>query len=144
MSVTIRKRLGMTLMELMVVMVIIGILVGLTVPATLKLRSHATATKERSARLTLRNAVLSFHAHYGMWPVGNQSGREEFTSKDVIKQLRPGGTYNTQDKIFWEGEDEIKSASGLTYYVVINPLGMYPIQQGDGFETDKKVYFLLK
>jgi prepilin-type N-terminal cleavage/methylation domain-containing protein len=144
MNVTIRRRLGMTLMELMVVMVIIGILVGLTVPATLKLRSYATATKERAARLTLRNAILSFRTQYGMWPLGDQVTKQEFSSKDVIKQLRPDGAFNTDKKIFWEGEDEIKSASGLTYYVVINPLGMYPIQQGDGFENDKQVYFLLK
>lgn len=137
----------MTLMELMIVMVIIAVLVALMVPATLKLRAHATTTKERSARLTLRNAILSYHAHYEKWPVGDQVNKEEFRSRDVITKLRE----NADNKIFWEGEDWIKSSSGQEYVVVINPFGTYPVKQDDALWTPQnvgpasyKVYFLLK
>jgi prepilin-type N-terminal cleavage/methylation domain-containing protein len=126
------SRRGMTLMELLIVMVIIGVLVALLLPATAKMRNRATAAKEKALRVTLVNAVLNYHAEYGKWPVASQpgSGSKEYNSSDVIPQLRSYG--NERQKNFWEGDDRVLRSGGPSEYKVrINPQGRYPIGEVD-------------
>lgn len=138
---------GVTLLELMIVMVIIAILVGFLVPATIKMRKTAAETKVRSGRVVLRNAVLNFHAEYGLWPVGDQvTSNEVFASSEVIEQLRPTGARNVRHKLFWERpEDKITKLGGQEYSVGINPRGKKPIgsdSQSMDFDQRYTVYFL--
>lgn len=126
---------GVTLIELMVVMVIIGILVGLLVPATIRVRKVAAADKVTTMRLSLRNAILNYHAEYGLWPVGDQVSTNQFSSTEVIAQLRPDGPRNPRSQTFWERTDtKITTLSGQEYYVVINPNGRKPIDKSEGPE----------
>jgi type II secretory pathway pseudopilin PulG len=132
------------MMELMIVMVIIGIIVGLLVPATILIRKRAAETKIRSSRITLKNALLNFHAEYGVWPVGDQVAKATFPSSDVIVQLRPTGLNNIRKKLFWEGEDFIKTLDGREYSVVINPDGKKPIGSTDDFDQSYTVAFIVQ
>jgi type II secretory pathway pseudopilin PulG len=117
----------MTLLELMIVIVVIGILIALLIPATVKMRNRASAVKEKSVRVTFLNAVLNYHAEYGVWPVADppDSTPKVYKSSLVITQLRSIG--NARHMAFWEGEDEIKTMDGQEYSLRINPLGKYPI-----------------
>ena len=121
-------RRGLTLLELLTVMVIIGILVGLLVPATIKVRNRAAESKVRSGRIALRNAILSFHSEYGIWPAKGWN-----TSSEVIKQLR---LKDTRNRLLWEGEDSIKSMKGTDYPVYINPDGNIPIRNDSDDKFD--------
>jgi prepilin-type N-terminal cleavage/methylation domain-containing protein len=141
-----RSKRGVSLMELMIVILIIAVLVGLLVPATILIRKRAAETKVRSARITLRNALLNFHAEYGLWPVGNQEDKASFKSSEVILALRPTGLHNIRNKLFWEGEDMITDLNGREYSVVIKPDGKKPIslKENIDFNDQYTVSFELK
>jgi prepilin-type N-terminal cleavage/methylation domain-containing protein len=140
------RRRGMTLLEVLVVIGIIGILAGLLIPATMKMRHRARGTKEKADRLELMSAILAFHAENGMWPTGDEiSGKGEFPNEDVIARLAPTALYNTKRKLFYESDGEITLASGMALYVGINPDGRYPISEGRSeFDSNYKVYFVIR
>lgn len=132
----------MTLLEVLVVIAIIGLLMGLLLPATMKMRHRARETKENGDRVELATAILAFHAEYGLWPLGDQVNKQEFPNADVIAALSISGPNNTKKKIFYEGESEIKLPDGKSLFVGINPAGKYPIHEGrNQFDASYTVYF---
>ncbi len=132
MSESRHSRRGMTLMELLMVIAVIGVLVALLIPATVKMRGKATAAKEKALRVTFINAVLSYHAEYGEWPVTPQPEvATDYLSQTVIDKLRS----NDRGKLFYEGDDQVKTTAGQEYYLRINPSGQYPIGAVDEFSS---------
>lgn len=140
----------MTLMELMIVMVIIGVLVSLILPATIKMRNTVTAKKERATRVTFINAVQNYHTEYGKWPVADTDQPDEikpvkaYPSSDVIPQLRPDSPNNPRRKLFWEGEDQVKTIGGQEYWLRINIHGVLLIGSTDDFDASHTISVLLK
>lgn len=136
-----QNRRGVTLMELMIVMVIIGILVGLLVPVTIRIQKNAAETKVRSGMIALRTGIMNFYTEYGIYPLGDPVSGGTFSSREVIAQLRPNGFNNTRRKLLWEGPDEITMLDGREWQVVIVPTNPVPIR--DNTETNKgySVYF---
>jgi len=130
---------GLTLMELLVTIAIIGILAALLIPATMNMRLKAAQTKAQAARATLKTAILNYHAEYGKWPVPNQLGPTTAKSRVIIENLRPPKT--TRNLVFWEGDAVIKSEDGVEYSVTINPNGRYPIGSADDFSAIYAIYF---
>lgn len=135
----------MTLMELMIVMVIIGVLVSLLLPATVKMRKTVNEKKERATRVTFLNAVQNYHAEYGKWPVAVQPVvTTEYDSQDVISRLRPDHADNKRRRLFWEGEDQAKTMSGQVYWLRINPTGKLLIGNTKDFDADHTLSVLVK
>lgn len=132
MSESRHSRRGMTLMELLMVIAVIGILIALLIPATIKMRGRANDEKERALRVSFINAVLSYHAEYGDWPVPTEP---DALSSAVIDKLRS----NDRGKLFWEGDDQLKTTAGQEYKLHINPSGQYPIGAGKEFNSDYTV-----
>ncbi|MFO7534641.1 MAG: prepilin-type N-terminal cleavage/methylation domain-containing protein [Kiritimatiellia bacterium] len=133
------QRRGMTLLEVLAVIGIIGILAGLLIPATMKMKHRARDTKEKADRLELMSAILAYHTEYGMWPVGDQVTKDDFPSQQVIAAL------NSKGKLFYESDGDVTLSSRKPLYVGINPDGRYPINEGRSeFDSNYKVYFVIK
>jgi prepilin-type N-terminal cleavage/methylation domain-containing protein/prepilin-type processing-associated H-X9-DG protein len=71
------KRLGFTLVEMLVVIAIIGIMVGLIMPNLARVRSKGTSTQCQSRLKQLHTAVLSYAADSGHYPL-DKSYIDEF------------------------------------------------------------------
>ena len=91
-----RLRVGFTLIELMVVIVIISILIGLLVPAVMSVRSKARDAEVRKDISDLEQAIAQFKVSFGIEPpsyielFANQSDWDlpaNTRYKGVIKQL---------------------------------------------------------
>jgi prepilin-type N-terminal cleavage/methylation domain-containing protein len=63
---------GFTLVELLVVISIIGILAGFTIPALNSFKRSAVLNQTRAEMAQLITALDSFKAAYGFYPPGNQ------------------------------------------------------------------------
>lgn len=131
---------GLTLIELLTVIFIVGLLVAMLVPATLKMRDRGKAAKAAVARASLRTAILNYHADYGEWPIADSSQKTTVKSSEVITKLRPDPT-DPKSRLFWEGVDQITDQEGREYSVTFNPDGRYPINPEDDFDRNLAVYF---
>lgn len=82
-----RLRAGFTLMELMIVIVIIGILATMGVPAYTKILQHAQKMKATKTALGLKNAVTTYFTEYRKYPVTNTSGDTDMESTEVLMDV---------------------------------------------------------
>ena len=71
------NRKGFTLLELLVVLVIIGILLGILLPAFSRLRETARRKRYASDQDTIPMAVHNYYHETGIWPVPNQNDLSE-------------------------------------------------------------------
>jgi prepilin-type N-terminal cleavage/methylation domain-containing protein len=117
------RRTGFTLIEMLMVVVVIGILLGLLSTAILRARHNAKRTRAAADRKTLLAAVQAFHHEYGAWPCPAPSGSFEdrvYGGEDdygensvVIGLLRPESGANKHNIQFLNlGEYRFDSADG--------------------------------
>lgn len=64
----VRNQKGFTIMELMIVIVIIGILIAIAVPAYQNFRARAQATACKANQRTVQSAVGLYYADNGAYP----------------------------------------------------------------------------
>ena len=79
-----RKLRAFTLMELMIVIVIIGILATIGVPAYKKIIQSSINAKARNTALNLKNGITTYFTEYRKYPVANPSGDTEMESTEVL------------------------------------------------------------
>ncbi len=70
---SLSARLGMTLIEMMVVIVVIAVLFSIMMPAIGRLRHRANEADAEATRAVLRDAILQYHFEYGVWPIEFES-----------------------------------------------------------------------
>ena len=64
----VRNQKGFTIMELMIVIVIIGILIAIAVPAYQNFRARAQSTACKANMRTIESAAGLYFADQGVWP----------------------------------------------------------------------------
>lgn len=101
------KRRGFTLIELMVVMVLIGMLVALLMPAVQRVRHRGRVTKGRAEAYAIKTGVKGYFMEYGYWPCPDYDRAGLFTYagnnyQQVITRLFPTATGNYKKKLFIE------------------------------------------
>ncbi len=67
-SVHGKRRCAFTLLELMIVVVVLGILMGLLLPAFFKINERARIQRARLAVTALGTAIRTYHTRHGEWP----------------------------------------------------------------------------
>lgn len=95
------SRAGMTLIELMVVILVIAILFAIMMPAVGRLRERARRADAEAARTVLRDAILQYHFEYGRWPIDYSALQEEMVfdndnNHEVIAYLMMDHPENTK------------------------------------------------
>ena len=80
-------RLGFTLVELLIVITVIGILVGLLLPAINGAMSSARELAMRTEMVQIEQAIESFRTEYGFYPPSfeqfNRTGATSLTATDA-------------------------------------------------------------
>jgi len=111
---------GFTLVELLVVISIIGILAGFTIPALNSFKRSAVLNQTRAEMAQLITALDSFKAAYGFYPPGNQ--RTDYSLSSDRFMLSPlyyelsGTTLSGANYVTLDGTSQIKVADVPTAY----------------------------
>ena len=74
-----RKKTGLTIIELLIVLGIIALLVGLLVPAVSAVKKMAKETKQKAQFVTIELALEAFKNDYGDYPPSKAYGGQVFT-----------------------------------------------------------------
>jgi prepilin-type N-terminal cleavage/methylation domain-containing protein len=80
----IRNQTGMTLVELMVVIVVIGILANLSIPSFIKARTHADAARVLADVNVIRSAAFNYYAKNNAFPA---TGRWDTVPNELVNHL---------------------------------------------------------
>lgn len=121
----VRRSAGFTLIELMIVIVVIGVLAAIAIPAYSRQVRNAKIGRTAAELRSLSTAFVAYQAAHGELPadshLGLPPGMDEFINPAIWADGTPlGGTYN------WEGPD--------TYgYAALSIFG--PTEPVDAIET---------
>ncbi len=117
------RRAGMTLIELMVVIVVIAILFAILMPAIGRLRQRAHRADAQATTAVLKDAIMQYHFEYGQWPIDYSSLQPTMTFTDnnheVIEYLMFNHSQNTKRIPFIQIDDYTLDGQGN----IINPWG---------------------
>jgi len=99
---------GFSLMELIIVIVIMGILVGAMLPMFANNTTRARTAKVQSEEEAIRTAVLMYHADTGSWPATGTTGAGLMTAPTGVSNW--AGPYMDQ----WKNDPWNNSYSIIT------------------------------
>jgi general secretion pathway protein G len=100
MTVTKSRAGGFTLVELLIVVMIIGILAGMTLISTEPAIESAEATKVINDLRSLKGAALLYYVDYGRWPTDAQKASlDSYMDRQVISLVMAGDSNRRYDSI---------------------------------------------
>ena len=96
---------GFTLIELLVVIVIIGMLLGVLLPAVNAMRERGRIAEASSLCAALENAIFAYYQQYGEWPVPNSRTTYKKDNEEVLERLDRGHPKNYKNINFIQIEN---------------------------------------
>jgi prepilin-type N-terminal cleavage/methylation domain-containing protein len=123
----VAKRLGagFTLIELLIVIMLIGILVGIMLPAIGKMKERARLRQVEAGARGLENAIRAYHHEYNLWPgltpdqhrMGGTYTFQGQNNEQVVRYLLAWN--NDRHVAFWDAEGAVRNATGGYYEITI-------------------------
>ena len=105
-----------TLIEILVVITIIGLLAGISVPAVGGALSSARKAKAMTMANQIRTAMVQFHTEYGFFPTNGMNTRGIGTTGPALARVLIGSTNATNDNprriVFLEVPADFTSGGG--------------------------------
>ncbi|MBN1975436.1 MAG: prepilin-type N-terminal cleavage/methylation domain-containing protein [Sedimentisphaerales bacterium] len=130
-----RKKTGLTLVEMLVVLGIIAILVGVLLPAMTAVKNHAKETKQKAQFSAINLALITFKNDYGDYPPsncplgGNYSGAQK-----LAESLLGWDLLGFHPKTSWRADGYDGSGGSSTY----DPQKVRDIDNDGVFDTLKE------
>ncbi|QBC42166.1 type II secretion system protein GspI [Iodobacter fluviatilis] len=116
-----RKRLGFTLIEVLVALAVIAIAMGAAMKATLASTNNAIELKSRTAAGWVAQNRLNELAALGAWPeIGSTEGKESQAGMDFVWRVETGGSPNrsfrrVEIKVFSSDDNQHAVATLVSY-----------------------------
>lgn len=137
------RKNAFTLIELLIVIVIIGVLVGLVAPALLSSKNNAKIQRRDTDKTTLAAAAWNYRHEYGRWPCSKEptgdpnKDDDDLTvdQSDFLTHMKDNADKNNPRQVhFVNWSDYI--TDDVTGYV-IDPVSRAPYGIGLNFAADK-------
>ncbi len=138
-----KRRDAFTLIELLIVIVIIGVLVGLVAPALLSSKNSAKSQRRTTDKITLAAASFAYRHEYGRWPCPNEPTGDpnkddddvDVSQTDFIKYMtETADKYNPRQVHFINWSDYVTDE--VTGFL-IDPVAREPYRIRLNFASDK-------
>lgn len=117
------KRLGFTVVELLIVVGVMGVLMALLLPAVQKARASARRTACQNKLRQISLAIHAFEASHGAFPAG-KSRRSNVETYDELSWLRQILPYTEQATVWTLSERALKVVPFPYFNPPHEPLGM--------------------
>lgn len=109
---TKRPRMGFTLVELLVVVAIIGILIGMILPAVQSVREAARRTACSNKLRQQGLALLNYESAFQRFPAGSQSMTNHSWATEVLSYLEQPALYDQVNfELAWRDDANVKVLS---------------------------------
>ncbi len=134
------SRAGVTLVELMVVILVIGILFSILMPAFGRLRHRARIADANSVNVALKDAIMQYKFEYGFWPLPDPppaDGNFANGNHEVITRLLLDHADNKKKILFLQIDDYERNATGS----IVDPWGRPFIIKFDLVKNTVKVSY---
>jgi prepilin-type processing-associated H-X9-DG protein len=119
-------RSALTLVELIVVIAIIGVLIGLMIPAVMRVRETANASRCRNNMREIGVALANYMSEHGSLPPGSENTNDTWGA--------PGTTWSVRILPFFDHEDiyrkidfKAKDPAGQVFANTVNSVGGDPV-----------------
>ncbi|MBC2603539.1 prepilin-type N-terminal cleavage/methylation domain-containing protein [Puniceicoccus vermicola] len=107
------RRGGFTLVEIMIVVIIIGLLASLAIPAFLRVRASSYASRIANDYRLYRDAFEIYYVENGVWPADNNHGH----IPPEMEGRLPGFDQESPSGDFWDWDRNAAGAvAGVSLY----------------------------
>lgn len=87
---TAKAAQGFTLIEILVVIAILGILMGMLIPAAGTIMKKAKASSARGDAAVVQTALMQYRSEYNRWPeFAKGKGKQHLTDNEFLKTMMP-------------------------------------------------------
>jgi len=121
-----RRKKGLTLIEMMVVLGIIAILVGMLIPAMTVVKNTAKEAKQKAQFSAINLALVTFKNDYGDYPPSNypvlatEPGRDYCGAQKLAEALLGWDLLGFHPKTAWRGDGLDELGGNTTYDPIMN------------------------
>ena len=136
-----RRRVGFTLIELVVVVMIIGILVAIAAPKMLNITGEATDNSIRMSLNVVRDAIETYASQNGgSYPTDASDANFKIALKPYLRGVFPTSLVGTKDNTVTMSTDDPLAADGASGWMYNGTTGEFIINCTDTAKDGTNTY----